>query len=89
MKMAANCMGIDFPLDAFVDTRGTPLQSTVRQGARPFNHDELEKIMAVDGCLPCHDHYEDKIYGNFKLSRERLKTEKDLPCWELARRYAP
>ncbi|MCP4665033.1 MAG: hypothetical protein GY849_01600, partial [Deltaproteobacteria bacterium] len=85
----ASGMGMDFPLDAFVDTRGAPLQSTAHPGEGPFNRDALEKILAVDVCLPCHDDYEDKIYRDFGLSNKRFKTEKDLPCSELARKYAP
>jgi hypothetical protein len=85
----ASGMGRDAALDAFVDTRGTPLHSAARREARPFNREELEKILAVDGCLPCHGHYEDRIYGNFKRSKERFKTERDLPCRGLARRYTP
>ncbi|MFC1491728.1 hypothetical protein ACFLQ0_03970 [Nitrospinota bacterium] len=82
-------MGIGFALDAFVDTQGTPLMSTAHKGARPFNQDELENILAVDVCLPCHDQYEDKIYRDFKMNRKRFETERDLPCWEMARKYAP
>lgn len=82
-------MGIDFPLDAFVDINGKPAQLTSRKGARPFNQEEIGKILDVDGCFPCHVRYEDKIYKDFKQSRRRFETEKDLPCWETARRYTP
>jgi len=82
-------LGIHFPLDAFVTVDGKPLQATSRKGARPFNQEELKRIMALNSCLPCHSEYKDKVYFNFDESIKRFQTEKDLPCWELIGKYAP
>jgi len=77
-------LGINFPLDAFVNIEGRPLQITSPfPSARPFNKEELENIRWVNKCLPCHNLYEDKIYKDFKNSIERFMKEKTLPCWKI------
>jgi len=80
-------LGITFPMDAFVDINGKPLQVSSSKDARPFNKEELEKIMSVNACLPCHNKYDDKIYKDFKLSLRQFKTEKDLPCIKAIGKY--
>ena len=47
---------------------GRPLQSVSRPEARPFNQAELNRILRVTPCLPCHDSYQDPIYRNFEKS---------------------
>ncbi len=74
-------LGIDFPLDAFVNTKGKPLQITSPYpSARPFNKEELKNIIRVNQCLPCHNLYEDKIYKKFNLSKKQFQKGKNLPC---------
>jgi hypothetical protein len=47
---------------------GRPLQSVSRPEARPFNQAELNRILRVTPCLPCHDSYQDPIYRDFEKS---------------------
>jgi len=54
-------LDIDHPLDAFVDIKGRPLVLTSRKGLRPFNSQELDKILYVGLCLPCHTDFDDPV----------------------------
>jgi len=54
-------MDINHPLDAFVDIKGRPLVLTSRKGLRPFNFHELDKILYVGLCLPCHTNFDDPV----------------------------
>ena len=64
-------MDVSFPLDGFVNLSGEPLQSGSGKGVRPFNKEEINRILSVDPCLGCHNRYDDKIYANFKESNKR------------------
>ncbi len=70
---------INYPLDAFVDINGKPLQDVSYKGERPFNKAELRRIFGSYGCILCHDKYSDKIYNNFDESK-KLFLEKKTPC---------
>jgi len=72
--------GLSFPLDGFVTLGGRPLQAGVKNGVRPFNITEIDRILSVDPCLGCHDTYEDRIYQDFPESMNRFETEAGLPC---------
>ncbi|MFH0844540.1 MAG: hypothetical protein V1930_03620 [Pseudomonadota bacterium] len=72
-------LGASFAMDAFVNIQGEALQGTPRRAARPFDKEELERILWVNACVGCHGKYEDKIYLNFELSKKRF-NEDDLPC---------
>ena len=61
-------LGIQFPLDAFVSARGVPLQLASRKNGRPFNLLELNRIVQVALCLPCHDQYDDPVYHDYEKS---------------------
>ncbi|HSH13785.1 MAG TPA: hypothetical protein VLA15_08545, partial [Desulfurivibrionaceae bacterium] len=41
------------PLDAYVDLTGTALQKSSRADLRPFNGEELQRILRVGLCLEC------------------------------------
>ncbi len=71
---------IAFALDAFVDTEGKPLQSFSKETARPFNREEILKVVSVEPCIGCHYGYDDPIYRDFPGSMKRFETEADLPC---------
>jgi cytochrome c553 len=73
-------LGMSSPMDAFVDLNGRPLHRTSREGARPFDRGELEKILRVNACIGCHDRYEDPVYTDFQKSLDRFQEERDLPC---------
>ena len=53
-------------LDAFVSIDGVPLQKSFRPNLRPFNREELARILTVGTCLPCHPEIGDKAYHPFK-----------------------
>lgn len=53
------------PLDAFVTIDGVPLQNASRDTLRPFNREELARILRVGLCLDCHTSYDDPAYKNY------------------------
>ncbi|MFV0439349.1 MAG: hypothetical protein ACK5PS_18365 [Desulfopila sp.] len=57
--------GETVPLDAWVDLSGTPLQHGSRADLRPFNSDELERILRVGRCVGCHDSYQDTLWQTY------------------------
>jgi hypothetical protein len=58
------------PLDGYVKIDGTPLQKSARPELRPFNGEELARILRVGQCLPCHKSYEDPVYKNYDKKRK-------------------
>lgn len=51
--------------DVFVSLDGTPLQHGSRKDLRPFNGDELRRILRVGLCVGCHDSYEDPLWQHY------------------------
>jgi len=51
--------------DAFVSLDGTPLQHGSRANLRPFNGQELRKILRVGLCAGCHDSYTDPVWEKY------------------------
>lgn len=58
-------LDIEHPLDAFVNLKGKPLVYTSRKGLRPFNTQELERVLYVGLCLPCHKDFKDRVMKNW------------------------
>ncbi len=58
------------PLDAFVTIDGKALQKGFRPDMRPFNRRELDRILRVGLCLPCHNHVDDPIYNSGKRKKK-------------------
>ncbi len=58
------------PLDAFVTIDGQPLQKRSRPDLRPFNREELVRILRVGQCLPCHKSYDDPAYTSYSLDKK-------------------
>ena len=56
-------------LDTFVTIDGTPLQHGSRKDLRPFNGDELKRILRIGLCLECHPKYDDPAYRNYDAKR--------------------
>lgn len=56
-------------LDTFVTIDGTPLQNGSRKNLRPFNGDELKRILRVGLCLECHEDINDPAYRNYDPQR--------------------
>jgi hypothetical protein len=57
--------GLTPPLDAYVTIEGVPLQKSFRPDMRPFNQEELARILRIGQCLPCHKTYDDKAYADY------------------------
>jgi hypothetical protein len=73
-------LGISHALDAYVNLEGDPLQTGHKGRVRPFNKDEIDRILGVGPCLGCHTRYDDPIYRDFQASRRRFHEEAKLPC---------
>lgn len=56
-------------MDTFVTIDGEPLQHGSRPDLRPFNKEELARILRVGLCLECHTDYTDPAYRNYDSSR--------------------
>ena len=59
-------VGKTVPFDAFVDIEGNPLQHSSRPDLRPFNGEELKRILRVGLCVSCHSRYDDPIWRGYK-----------------------
>ena len=57
--------GKTVPLDAYVDISGQPLQKSSRADLRPFNREEIRRILRIGRCLPCHTEYTDPAYRSY------------------------
>lgn len=73
-------LGLSHPLDAYVGLDGEPLQTGYKGSVRPFNRDEMDRILGVTPCLGCHTGYDDPIYRDFHASMRRFQEEAGLPC---------
>ncbi|MDA8164370.1 MAG: hypothetical protein M0017_04985 [Desulfobacteraceae bacterium] len=58
------------PLDGYVTIDGKPLQKSSRPDLRPFNGEELSRILRVGECLPCHKSYDDPAYKDYRPDRK-------------------
>ncbi len=58
------------PFDAFVTIDGKPLQHGSRADLRPFNGEEIRRILRVGLCLPCHRDLDDPAYRNYTPQRQ-------------------
>ena len=57
-----------FAPQAKVSMRGEPIAGTHQPQARTFNQKEINRILRIGNCIPCHDSYEDPIYQDIKKS---------------------
>jgi len=64
-------------LDAFVTIDGQQLQHGSRADLRPFNGEELRKILRVGLCIECHSDYSDPAWQKYDVSTQcpRQKAE--------------
>lgn len=53
---------------AKINQRGLPIAGSGQPGARPFNQEEITRILKVGNCIPCHWRYSDKIYQDMENS---------------------
>jgi hypothetical protein len=54
--------------------RGEPLAGISQPSARLFNQEEINRILKVGNCLPCHEQYDDPIYQDMRKSYLFEKT---------------
>ncbi|MCA1960523.1 MAG: hypothetical protein LDL33_06985 [Desulfomonile sp.] len=77
---AAAGLVINYPLEAVVAPDGKALQSTSHNLSRPFNQEEIGRILAIGPCLPCHDRYDDPVWmreGPYRLAEPCIKAIND------------
>ncbi len=55
--------------DQFVTIDGKQLQQGSRKNLRPFNGEELKRILRVGLCLQCHKKYNDAAFVNYDATR--------------------
>ena len=64
-----------FDPQAKVSMRGDSLAGTHQPRARTFNQKEINRILRVGNCIPCHDSYADPIYQDIKKSYSFERTQ--------------
>jgi formate-dependent nitrite reductase cytochrome c552 subunit len=52
----ANGVDVPFELERIVDEEGKQIQGTSRDGVRPFNRAEMDRIRRAAACIGCHQH---------------------------------
>ncbi len=57
-----------FEPQAKVSMRGESIAGTHQPLARTFNQKEINRILRIGNCIPCHDSYEDPIYQDIQKS---------------------
>jgi hypothetical protein len=65
-------LDVEHALDTFVSPRGKPLQRASRKDSRPFNGEELTRILRVGLCTSCHDQYDDPVYRDYDTAFKRF-----------------
>ncbi|MBU0674095.1 MAG: amino acid ABC transporter substrate-binding protein, partial [Proteobacteria bacterium] len=71
--------GLTPPLDGYVDLNGTPLQKSARPDLRPFNREELRRILRIGLCLQCHKTGNDPAYRTYTPGTLCPIFKEDLP----------
>ncbi|MFQ5483616.1 MAG: hypothetical protein ACE5ER_12760, partial [Nitrospinaceae bacterium] len=61
---------------AKVTPQGQAVAGVHQPGARLFNQEELNRILKVGACLPCHGSYGDRIYRDMEKSYKTAATSK-------------
>jgi hypothetical protein len=64
-----------FEPQAKVSMRGESLAGAHQPKARTFNQKEINRILRVGNCIPCHDSYGDPIYQNIQNSYRFESTQ--------------
>ncbi len=69
--------GQTVPFDSYVNLDGVPQQHSSRPDLRPFNREELQKILQVGMCVSCHDSYLDPIWSTYNMNSTCKRTGDD------------
>ena len=64
-KPENNLLGIDFPLSGLTDLNGRVFVNLSRKDLRPFNPEEIKRILRVGLCLECHPDFTDPVMKNW------------------------
>ena len=74
LKPEINPLG--FAWESLTDPRGGLWHPQLTRGARPFNAEELKRLLRVAPCLPCHGRYDDPIWAKpaDAFARAKLPT---------------
>jgi hypothetical protein len=64
-----------FEPQAKVSMRGESIAGTHQPNARTFNQKEINRILRVGNCIPCHDSYGDPIYKDIEKSYKFQSTQ--------------
>lgn len=64
------------PLDSYVTVDGKPLQNSSRADLRPFNKEELARILRIGLCIECHTKYDDLAYRKYSPKTRCTKKSK-------------
>ena len=60
--------------DTYVTIEGKPLQHSSRKDLRPFNEEELQKILYVGTCVRCHSSYNDNVWKTYSSGAKCRRT---------------
>ena len=67
----ATKFGFSYSIDAFVEANGTQNQHASK-GDKALSKTQIQKITNAYKCVICHDKWDDKIYENFELSKDKF-----------------
>lgn len=56
----------NIPIDSFVTIEGKPLANFSRPWLRPFNRQEIERILEAGLCITCHNTYDDPVIKQWR-----------------------
>ena len=69
-KEKSPLLGIEFPLSALTDLQGRRYVHLSRKDLRPFNPEEMKRILRVGLCLECHPDFSDPVMRRW--DREKI-----------------
>ncbi len=77
--------GVDLPfgLEQFVTRKGRQLQATSHDGARPFNREELSRILRLNTCAACHGYMRDPLFWQEVVRRHGRAPDDATHNWIL------
>ncbi len=64
-KVPSELLDINVPLSGLTDLSGKPLTKLSRKDLRPFSKEEIQRILRVGLCLPCHSDFSDSVMRNW------------------------
>ncbi|HHI97662.1 MAG TPA: hypothetical protein ENJ96_07390 [Thermodesulfatator atlanticus] len=65
-RSQSDLLGLDFPLSALTNLKGEIFVNLSREDLRPFNPEEMKRILRVGLCLKCHQDFSDPVMMNWR-----------------------